>query len=370
MHITKLKMRPPPPASPPRTVSSRIPTTPGTRSPTRSWPTSSTPQTSNTMIRLGVFFPHVKGNTLSLALTYPTLVSVSHLLVNAYKNLLTVSLATEYAFEGSEKVKEYLANPDAFAVAEVAPAASAAPAAEKAEEPAEESDEDMISGRMWFFVCSIETRPLRSTRQTTDDYVVRPSNYRGLRKGPGNYSLLRNQLLLMAQIQPEQIRHRNAVLVHSFSTDHLQAVSWAGFQLVHLTPYGVTVHNSSCDHRGFRTNSISKPAILKLLKTDISWQYSAVLSFQTQLGIFPVIEFERRYFLAVHEIFTDSGSHPSRVEAVWYEPHAALASEIMDSTRAALNMDASSHVGGIWRAAPVSSLPFGVYISCDWDWDP
>ncbi|KAJ6448429.1 acidic ribosomal protein 0 [Mycena sanguinolenta] len=77
------------------------------------------------------------------ALKYPTLVSVSRSLINAYKNLLTVSLAAEYAFEGSEKVKEYLANPDAFAVAEVAPAASAAPAAEKAEEPAEESDEDM-----------------------------------------------------------------------------------------------------------------------------------------------------------------------------------------------------------------------------------
>ncbi|KAJ6513360.1 60S acidic ribosomal protein P0 [Mycena sanguinolenta] len=87
---------------------------------------------------------------LSLALKYPTLVSVSHSLVNAYKNLLAVSLATEYTFEGSEKVKEYLANPDAFAVAEVAPAASAAPAAEKAEEkaeePAEESDEDMGFG--------------------------------------------------------------------------------------------------------------------------------------------------------------------------------------------------------------------------------
>jgi len=87
---------------------------------------------------------------LSLALKYPTLVSVSHSLVNAYKNLLAVSLATDYTFEGSEKVKEYLANPDAFAVAEAAPAAAATPAAEKkeekAEEPAEESDEDMGFG--------------------------------------------------------------------------------------------------------------------------------------------------------------------------------------------------------------------------------
>ncbi|KAJ7158857.1 60S acidic ribosomal protein P0 [Mycena filopes] len=86
---------------------------------------------------------------LSLALKYPTLVSVSHSLVNAYKNLIAVSLATEYTFEGSEKVKEYLANPDAFAVAEAAPAAAApteTKAEEKVEEAAEESDEDMGFG--------------------------------------------------------------------------------------------------------------------------------------------------------------------------------------------------------------------------------
>jgi len=87
---------------------------------------------------------------LSLALKYPTLASVSHSLVNAYKNLLAVSLATDYTFEGSEKVKEYLANPEAFAVAAAPVAAAAAPAetkaAEKAEEPAEESDEDMGFG--------------------------------------------------------------------------------------------------------------------------------------------------------------------------------------------------------------------------------
>ena len=41
---------------------------------------------------------------ISLALNYPTLVSVVHSLVNSYKNLLAVSIATEYTFEGSEKV--------------------------------------------------------------------------------------------------------------------------------------------------------------------------------------------------------------------------------------------------------------------------
>jgi large subunit ribosomal protein LP0 len=42
--------------------------------------------------------------SISLALNYPTIVSVSHSLVNAYKNLIAVSLATDYTFEGSEKV--------------------------------------------------------------------------------------------------------------------------------------------------------------------------------------------------------------------------------------------------------------------------
>ncbi|TFK40149.1 60S acidic ribosomal protein P0 [Crucibulum laeve] len=86
---------------------------------------------------------------ISLALNYPTIVSITHSLVNAYKNLLAVSLATDYTFEGSEKVKEYLANPEAFASA--APAAAAAPAAEapkaeEKEEEKEESDDDMGFG--------------------------------------------------------------------------------------------------------------------------------------------------------------------------------------------------------------------------------
>ncbi|THH16113.1 hypothetical protein EW146_g4474 [Bondarzewia mesenterica] len=86
---------------------------------------------------------------ISLALNYPTIVSVTHSLVNAYKNLIAISLATDYTFEGSEKAKEFLANPEAFAVAAapVAEAAAAAPAAEEEkEEEKEESDDDMGFG--------------------------------------------------------------------------------------------------------------------------------------------------------------------------------------------------------------------------------
>jgi len=101
---------------------------------------------------LGRFMSGIKTvAALSLAIHFPTLASVTHSLVNSYKNLIAVSLATEYTFEGSEKAKEYLANPEAFAAAAPAAAATeAAPAAEaakeEAKEEAEESDDDMGFG--------------------------------------------------------------------------------------------------------------------------------------------------------------------------------------------------------------------------------
>jgi len=97
---------------------------------------------------LGHFTAGIKNiAALSLGMGYPTIASVPHSLVNGYKNLLGVSLATDYTFEGSEKMKEYLADPSKFAAA-AAPAAgaasSSAPAASaaKAPEPEEESEEE------------------------------------------------------------------------------------------------------------------------------------------------------------------------------------------------------------------------------------
>lgn len=88
---------------------------------------------------------------ISLALNYPTVVSVTHSLVNSYKNLIALCLTTDYMFEGAQKAKEYLENPEAFAAvaapaaSEAAPAAAEAEAEEKAEEK-EESDDDMGFG--------------------------------------------------------------------------------------------------------------------------------------------------------------------------------------------------------------------------------
>ncbi|GBB85513.1 hypothetical protein RclHR1_12000005 [Rhizophagus clarus] len=84
---------------------------------------------------------------LSLQLHYPTIASVPHSLINGFKNLLAISVTTEYTFPASEKIKAYLADPSAFAAA--APAATSAAdetkesAPVKEEEPEEESDEDM-----------------------------------------------------------------------------------------------------------------------------------------------------------------------------------------------------------------------------------
>jgi len=78
---------------------------------------------------------------LSLALKYPTLASAPHLFFNAFKNVLAVSLATDYDFEQSAALKERLANPEAFASAAPVEAAPAAADAPKAEEKPEEKEE-------------------------------------------------------------------------------------------------------------------------------------------------------------------------------------------------------------------------------------
>lgn len=80
---------------------------------------------------------------ISLAIDYPTIASIPHSIVNAYKNLLAVSLSTEYEFEGSKKLKEMMANPGSFAAA---PATGGAPAATAPAAAAEESEEDMGFG--------------------------------------------------------------------------------------------------------------------------------------------------------------------------------------------------------------------------------
>jgi len=71
---------------------------------------------------------------LSLAIGHPTVASIPHSIVRGYKNILAISLATNYTFPRAQKVKDILANPGKFA----APAPAAAAAAPKKEEKKKE----------------------------------------------------------------------------------------------------------------------------------------------------------------------------------------------------------------------------------------
>lgn len=88
---------------------------------------------------------------VSLAINFPTVPSVAHSLVNAYKKVLAVAIETEISWPEIEELKDRIANPDAYAAAAPAGGAAAggdAPAAEekKEEEEEEASDEDMGFG--------------------------------------------------------------------------------------------------------------------------------------------------------------------------------------------------------------------------------
>jgi large subunit ribosomal protein LP0 len=84
---------------------------------------------------------------LSLAANYPTLAAVPHSLINGFKNIVAISLGSDYTFPLAEKVKAYLANPGAGGGGGGgdAPAkAAAAPEPEEEEEEEEGGDFDLF----------------------------------------------------------------------------------------------------------------------------------------------------------------------------------------------------------------------------------
>lgn len=90
---------------------------------------------------------------LSLALGIPTKASVPHSLMNAYKNVLSFAVATEYTYKQAEALKERIKNPGAFAAAPVAAAPAAAAAGkkeEKKEEKKKEEEKEESDGDMGF----------------------------------------------------------------------------------------------------------------------------------------------------------------------------------------------------------------------------
>lgn len=79
---------------------------------------------------------------ISMATGYPTIASIPHSIINGFKNVLAVSLETEYTFPHAQKVKDFLANPSAFTVAAPAGGESKASAAVAAPEPEPEPEEE------------------------------------------------------------------------------------------------------------------------------------------------------------------------------------------------------------------------------------
>jgi len=71
--------------------------------------------------------------SISLAIGHPTVASIPHSIIRGYKNVLAISLATDFTFPLAQKVKDILANPGKFAAP--APAPVKKEEAKKKEEP-------------------------------------------------------------------------------------------------------------------------------------------------------------------------------------------------------------------------------------------
>jgi large subunit ribosomal protein LP0 len=95
--------------------------------------------------------------SISLAISFPTLPSVMHSVVNSYKNALAVAVETEYEWDAIKELKDRIANPDAYAsaapaaAAETESAATPAAAATKDESEKEDSDDEGFGGLLYVF---------------------------------------------------------------------------------------------------------------------------------------------------------------------------------------------------------------------------
>lgn len=91
---------------------------------------------------------HIKGGIrrvacVSLAIGYPTVVSLPHSIINGYKNLLAITMVTEYSFPRAERLKQIAADPTAFQTkVEPEPVKTETKPQEKEEKQVEEENEE------------------------------------------------------------------------------------------------------------------------------------------------------------------------------------------------------------------------------------
>ncbi|QOU20534.1 ribosomal protein P0 (A0) (L10E) [Brettanomyces bruxellensis] len=88
---------------------------------------------------------------ISLASGYPTVSAVSTHIINAYQDIVNLSLGSDYTFEGTEELKDRLEHPEKYAAAAPAPSEEKKEDEEEEkkdedEEEEEDSDEDMGMG--------------------------------------------------------------------------------------------------------------------------------------------------------------------------------------------------------------------------------
>merc|ERR1712142_1067049 len=100
---------------------------------------------------------------VSLAIGYPTKASIPHMITNAFRNLLAISVATDYTFKESAEIKEMLSDPTKLLALAAAAAEEVEPAEEEPAEEApavakDESEERIPPTKTWVFHCSIKSR--------------------------------------------------------------------------------------------------------------------------------------------------------------------------------------------------------------------
>jgi len=79
---------------------------------------------------------------LSLAVGYPTKVSVPHSILNGYKNLIAVAATSDLSFKQAEKMLEILKDPSKYAAATAPKAAAPVAAAKEEKKPAKEEKKE------------------------------------------------------------------------------------------------------------------------------------------------------------------------------------------------------------------------------------
>lgn len=85
---------------------------------------------------------------VGLAIGVPNLATVPHSLVNTYKKLVAIALATDITFGRVKSFKELLANPEALKAAAAAASAPAPAAAGKKEEKVEKKKEEKVEEKV------------------------------------------------------------------------------------------------------------------------------------------------------------------------------------------------------------------------------